>query len=142
MTAICRIYLQPNHAPPKLDYIIQDDYMIVQVPPNTPIFDTTDLCQYPCCRQHVATGMHSQKRLHYCDEHSQYARRMQKINYRRQSEKIKTGLCARRDCTNRRAPNKKKLGTMGRCCTEHARQSNERAKLSYQRRKIKRLGLP
>jgi hypothetical protein len=137
MTSICRIPLQPNHAPPKLDCIIQDGYMIVQVPLNTPIFDTTDLCQYPCCRMHVASSMRSQNRLQYCDDHAQYARRMQKMNYKRQSEKIESGLCARRDCNNTRAPNKKKPGVLGRCCIEHAKQCNTRAKLSYQRRKQK-----
>ena len=69
-----------------------------------------------------------------------YSRKMQKKNYLRQQEKMKKGLCARRDCKKPRAPiEQKRPGTLARCCAEHARQRNLRAKLSYQRRKRKRL---
>ena len=138
MTSICRIPLQPNHAPPKLDCTIHDGYMIVQVPLGTPIFDTADLCRYPGCRKRVAIGLSRETKLQYCDGHAQYARDMQRKNYARQQDKIKnTGLCAQRNCNTPRKPNSKKKGALGRFCVEHARLSNERAKKSYRKRKTR-----
>jgi hypothetical protein len=63
---------------------------------------------------------------------------MQRQNYAKQQDKIKTGLCARRDCLNPRAPNKKDSQRLGRVCAKHALQNNERARVHYLKQKARK----
>ena len=133
MTSICRIPIQEGHPLPKLDCIVKGGFWIVQVPTDTPILESNDLCSYPRCRQRTTTGTHMQ-RVQYCDEHVKYSREMQKKNYANGQRKIDAGLCVRHGCRNQRAPNKKRSG-LGRCCAEHAALCNEKAKIAYRNNK-------
>ena len=133
MTAICRIPILEGHEIPKLDCTLENGYLIVHVPVNTPIFDANELCCYPRCRQLTTTGIHMQK-VQYCDDHVKYSRLMQKKNYANRQHKVPAGLCVRHGCCNQRAPNKRRPG-LGRCCAEHAALCNERAKQAYRNTK-------
>lgn len=134
MAALCRIPLLDNNILPKLDYTIQDGYMIVRVPVGTPVYDTDELCRYQRCRNLVTTGAHEQA-LQYCNEHAEYSRKMQKQNYENRKRKMEAGYCVRHGCFNPRAPTKRSSG-FGRCCLEHAAQSAAKAKLMYRKNKI------
>ena len=133
MTAICRIPIQEGHALPEIDYIVEDGYMVVHVPADTPISDSNELCHYPRCRKRTTLGIHMQQ-VQYCEEHVQYSRLMQKKNYANGQRKMDAGLCVRHGCKNSRGPNKRRPG-LGRCCVEHAAICNEKAKLAYRNNK-------
>ncbi len=132
MTSVCRIPLMGKDVP-TLDFVVIDGHMVVQVEAET-ILDSDELCQYPRCRRRVAMGLQGQF-LIYCTEHSNYSKIMQKKNYAAAFLKNETGLCVRHGCNNPRAL-KKNANQLGRCCSEHAFQNNERAKAAYKNNKV------
>ena len=78
--------IQEGHALPKIDCIVEDGYMIVHVPADTPIFDSNELCHYPRCRKRTTLGIHMQQ-VQYCEEHVQYSRLMQRRTMQMDNEK-------------------------------------------------------
>ena len=112
--------------------------MVIQVPNDVQLEDTSELCGFPRCRGRVAVGIRGSL-TQYCDEHCIYSRKMQHQKYQKKKSKLDKGLCVVYDCERPRAPARRRPGVLGRCCTEHAETLNIRSKDMYNRRKLRRV---
>jgi hypothetical protein len=137
MTTICTIAIQDS-AIPDINYEIVDGFLVVKGPKNLIITDSSDLCQYLRCREHVTIGQKGCP-LKFCHEHNEYLKQKQRENYRRHKRKNESGLCMHHGCNETRAATKSNPNRLGQCCVKHAHERNERVQSVNKRLKLNKI---
>lgn len=126
-TTICRFALPEDHKMPKLQFEIEDGFVVLRAPPGVEIIAQ---CRYLHCTNAVTIGARGTV-LKYCVVHSDYHKQMAKANYQSHKKKIQQGICCKPGCENPCAGKQKGFGIF---CKDHADVNNRSSKEAYRKR--------